>query len=55
MYTFYKLINGKEKAVHTFNSTLDPTYHEYINWCRQNNISWVVRDANGNIKFKSNG
>lgn len=32
MYKFYKIFkNGKEKYVATFNSTLDPDYHGYIN------------------------
>lgn len=36
MYRFYKIFsNGKKKYCDTFNSTLDPNYHAYINWCKQ--------------------
>lgn len=43
MYKFYKIFpNGKEKYCDTFNSTLDPNYHAYINWCRENDIRWKL-------------
>jgi hypothetical protein len=57
MYKFYKIFsNGSKKYCYTFNSTLDPEYHAYINWCKENNIDWEVIDTNTNIvKFSSNG
>lgn len=55
MYKFYKIFpNGKEKYADTFNSTLDPNYHAYINWCRENNIGWkLVRVFDNCVMFKS--
>ena len=55
MYKFYKMFpNGKEKYCDTFNSTLDPNYHAYINWCRENKIEWkLVNTSDNTIKFKS--
>jgi hypothetical protein len=53
-YKFYKIFsNGKEKLVYQFESTLDPNYHSYINWCNENKINWKVLDFEGKIKFKS--
>ena len=53
MYTFYKILhNGKEKYCGKFNSTLDPIYHEYINWCRENDMRWKLVDSSGNIRFQ---
>ena len=38
MYKFYrKLASGKWKYSETFKSTLDPYYHELINYCNDNN------------------
>ena len=56
MYKFYKILsNGTEKYCATFNSTLDPDYHGYINWCRENNMQWKLIDTHtGKIKFQSN-
>lgn len=54
MYKFYKIFpNGKEKYCETFNSTLDPEYHAYINWCRENGIDWKLVDSEGIIKHTS--
>jgi len=53
MYKFYKLLNNKWKYAETFNSTLDPNYHAYINWCEDNNIKWkLVRVSDNVIMFK---
>lgn len=53
MYKFYKIFsNGKVKYCATFNSTLDPIYHEYINWCRINKIKWKLTTLDGKIKFE---
>ena len=53
MYKFYKVFpNGKEKYCETFNSTLDPEYHAYINWCRENKINWkLVRVFDNAVVF----
>lgn len=53
MYKFYKIFaNGTEKYCETFNSTLDPNYHAYINWCRENNVGWkLVRVSDGQVMF----
>lgn len=55
MYKFYKIFpNGNEKYCETFDSTLDPDYHAYINWCRENNMSWkLVRTSDNVIMFQS--
>lgn len=54
MYKFYKIfVSGTKKYCATFNSTLDPEYHSYINWCKENNMEWVLEDSNGNVKFSS--
>lgn len=55
MYTFYKIFpGGKKKYCATFNSTLDPEYHGYINWCRENEIDWeLVRTYDGKVMFES--
>ena len=43
MYKFYKqLHSGVWKYVDTFNSTLDPNYHDRINWCRENKMNWKL-------------
>lgn len=54
MYKFIKILhNGKEKHCATFNSTLDPEYHAYINWCRDNKMNWKLVDKlTGKIKFQ---
>lgn len=58
MYKFYKLLgegpNGSIwKYTGTFNSTLDPEYHAYINWCRENNMRWkLVRVFDQKIMFE---
>jgi hypothetical protein len=54
MYKFYKLYsNGNWGYAETFNSTLDPNYHAYINWCRENNMRWkLVSTYNNEIKFQ---
>jgi hypothetical protein len=53
MYKFYKLLgNDKWKYADTFNSTLDPNYHEYINWCKVNNVKWkLVRTSDNKIMY----
>jgi hypothetical protein len=52
MYKFYKLIGIGWKYTDTFNSTLDPKYHAYINWCKENNIGWkLVRTFDNKIMF----
>jgi hypothetical protein len=55
MYKFYKILkNGAKKCVGTFNSTLDPNYHAYINWCRENGMSWeLINTSTGKIKYSS--
>lgn len=55
MYKFYKIFpNSVEKYVGTFHSTLDPEYHAYINWCKENDISWkLVRTSDNKIMYKS--
>ena len=54
MYKFYKLLgSGKWKYADTFNSTLDPNYHEYINWCKMNNVRWkLVRVHDDKIMYE---
>lgn len=54
MFKFYKIFSDeKEKYCATFNSTLDPEYHAYINWCREYNIGWkLVNASDGKIKFQ---
>lgn len=54
MYKFYKILsNGKEKYCATFNSTLDPNYHAYIDWCRLYGIKWkLVWTYDNSIKFQ---
>lgn len=54
MYKFYKLLgNGNWKKADTFNSTLDPNYHAYINWCREHNMKWkLVRKFDDKIMFE---
>ena len=54
MYKLYrKLSSGTWKYTDTFNSTLDPNYHEAINYFNNNRIVWKLTDSNGYIKFKS--
>lgn len=55
MYKFYKLLgNNVWKYADTFNSTLDPEYHAYINWCDQNKIPWkLVRVFDDKILYSS--
>lgn len=55
MYKFYKLLgNNVWKYADTFNSTLDPEYHSYINWCKANNIKWkLVRVFDGKTVHSS--
>jgi hypothetical protein len=54
MYKFYKIFrSGARKYCATFDSTLDPDYHSYINWCKENNTGWELLDNNGNIKFSN--
>jgi hypothetical protein len=54
MYKFYKLLpNGKWKYADTFNSTLDPNYHAYINWCKEYGMKWkLVRVFDDKIVFE---
>jgi hypothetical protein len=54
MYKFYKVFpNGKEKYCDTFNSTLDPEYHSYINWCKENDMRWkLVRVFDKKVMFE---
>ena len=54
MYKFYKIFqNGNEKYCATFNSTLDPEYHAYINWCKENDMNWkLVRSSDNKIMFE---
>ena len=54
MYKFYKLLGkGTWKYVDTFNSTLDPEYQAYINWCEENDMKWkLVRAYDSKIMFK---
>lgn len=53
-YTFYKILsNGNKKAVHYTDSTLDPEYHAYINWCRENNMRWqMVRNFDNKVMWE---
>lgn len=53
MYKFYKIFrNGKEKLCGTYDTTLHPDYHGYIDWCRENKISWKLVDTTtGQIKY----
>jgi hypothetical protein len=53
MYKFYKIFaNDKRKYVETFNSTLDPNYHAYINWCEQNKVNWeLIRVSDNKVMF----
>lgn len=55
MYKFYKIFpNGNKKYCATFNSTLDPEYHGYINWCRENEFDWeLVRTYDNKVVFES--
>lgn len=55
MYKFYRMLpSGKWKYSDTYNSTLDPDYHDYINYCNSNNIPWkLVRVYDDKIMFKS--
>jgi len=54
MYKLYrKLPSGNWKYTDAFNSTLDPNYHESINYFNDNKIEWELRDCWGEIKFKS--
>ncbi len=55
MYKFYKLFKtGLRKYAETFNSTLDPNYHAYINWCKENDIDWeLVRTFDNKVMFTS--
>jgi hypothetical protein len=63
MYKFYKIFeNGNKKYCDTINSTLDPVYHAYINWCTDNDVKWeLIRTsdnkivADNNNSFNSNG
>jgi len=54
MYKFYKVFaSGKWKYCGTFDSTLDPEYHSYINWCRDNGIGWIlIRTADNTVKYQ---
>ncbi len=54
MYKFYRMLhNGKYKYTDTFNSTLDPNYHDLINYCRENDIRWqLIWTYDNSIKFK---
>ena len=55
MYKFYKYLAQSKvwKYAETFNSTLDPNYHAYINWCEENKMSWKLVNASDNsIKFQ---
>lgn len=56
MYKFYKIFSdGKRKYVGKFNSTLDPEYHAYINWCKENKMDWcLISTYDGKIKYSSN-
>lgn len=55
MYKFYKLLgSGVWKYADTFNSTLDPEYHAYINWCTENKVQWkLVRTFDNKIVYSS--
>ena len=61
-YKFYKIFpSGKKKYCEPFNSTLDPNYHAYINWCEEHNkdnpkypIGWeLVRTFDNKVMFTS--
>ena len=53
MYKFYRMLpGGAWKYSETFNSTLDPDYHDLINYCRENGIKWKLVDSFGKIKFE---
>ena len=53
-YKFIKILHsGKEKVCATFDTTLDPEYHAYINWCNENGMGWKLVDLEGNIKYQS--
>lgn len=49
MYYFYKLLPSGRKYVGKFNSTLDPGYHEYINWCKANNMGWELERVSDGV------
>lgn len=55
MYKFYKIFpNGSKKYCATFESTLDPEYHAYINWCRENEFDWeLIRVFDNKVMFQS--
>jgi hypothetical protein len=58
MYKFYrKLASGKWKYSETFKSTIDPYYHELINYCNDNKegvIDWkLVRDFDKKIMYSN--
>ena len=55
MYMFYKIFkNGSKKYCHTCDSTLDPEYHAYINWCRDNDVGWeLVRVSDNKVIHSS--
>lgn len=55
MYKFYKIFkNRSKKYCHTCDSTLDPEYHAYINWCRDNDIGWeLVRVSDNKVIHSS--
>lgn len=54
MYKFYKIFSsGNEKYCATFDSTLDPEYHAYINWCKKYDVRWkLVSTFTGEVKFR---
>lgn len=55
MYKFYRTLwNGKWKYCETFNSTLDPEYHDLINYCTEEKINWKLVSTYDNIiKYSS--
>lgn len=54
MYKFYRTLpNGNWKYCDTYNSTLDPDYHSIINYCKDNNTSWVLTNPQGLILYSS--
>jgi hypothetical protein len=54
MYKFYKILsNGNEKYCASFHSTLDPEYHSYINWCKENDMRWkLIWTYDNSVKFQ---
>lgn len=52
VYYLYRMLpNGAWKYTESFNSTLDPQYHDAINYFREEGIKWELRLADGTVRF----